>query len=181
MIAAEAEARQQQRRPHTQQHRRGRGHGSGDSTGPEPAEPVVMVVGNKCDLQSQRQISSAEGLAWARSRGAGFMETSARECVNVEETFEVLIRKVMEARRAKTNPPVKERSPAKEKSGKGSAPAAYGMQLRGQVGENFAPFPPDSPTLAEKQDGGRYGSIDLADRPGMKARRPKWLTRLRCW
>jgi GTPase KRas protein len=53
-------------------------------------QPVVVVVGNKCDLGmvgGERKISSREGLEWARARGCGFMETSARECVNVEETF----------------------------------------------------------------------------------------------
>ncbi|KAI9707663.1 MAG: hypothetical protein M1836_000624 [Candelina mexicana] len=49
--------------------------------------PVKMVAGNKCDLQGNRQIKSVQGLEWARSRGCGFMETSAREMVNIEETF----------------------------------------------------------------------------------------------
>lgn len=49
--------------------------------------PVCIVAGNKCDLQSQRQVGARQGLEWARSRGYGFMETSAREMVNIEETF----------------------------------------------------------------------------------------------
>jgi GTPase KRas protein len=49
--------------------------------------PVKIVAGNKCDLQGQRVISSKTGLEWARGRGCGFMETSAREMVNIEETF----------------------------------------------------------------------------------------------
>ena len=49
--------------------------------------PVCIVAGNKCDLQSQRQIGARDGLDWARNRGYGFMETSARETVNIEETF----------------------------------------------------------------------------------------------
>ena len=51
------------------------------------ALPVCMVVGNKCDLQSQRQVSAKDGLNWCKGRSFGFMETSAREMVNVEETF----------------------------------------------------------------------------------------------
>lgn len=50
-------------------------------------QPICMVAGNKSDLQSQRQVGAREGLEWARSRGYGFMETSAREMVNIEETF----------------------------------------------------------------------------------------------
>jgi small GTP-binding protein len=49
--------------------------------------PVRMVVGNKCDLQAARQIKSSQGLEWAQQRRCGFMETSAREMVNIEETF----------------------------------------------------------------------------------------------
>ena len=50
-------------------------------------QPVCIVAGNKCDLQSMRQVGAREGLEWARKRGHGFMETSARETVNIEETF----------------------------------------------------------------------------------------------
>ena len=49
--------------------------------------PICIVAGNKCDLAVQRQVGAREGLDWARSRGYGFMETSAREMVNIEETF----------------------------------------------------------------------------------------------
>lgn len=49
--------------------------------------PAIMVVGNKCDLAGNRQVGAQEGLEWAKSRGCGFMETSAREVVNIEETF----------------------------------------------------------------------------------------------
>ncbi|KAI7648613.1 hypothetical protein KC318_g17839, partial [Hortaea werneckii] len=60
--------------------------------------PVCMVAGNKCDLQAMRQISAKDGLQWAKGRGYGFMETSAREMVNIEETFALLVRKVVASR-----------------------------------------------------------------------------------
>ena len=50
-------------------------------------QPVKIVAGNKCDLKDGRIVSSRQGLEYARSRGCGFMETSAREMVNIEETF----------------------------------------------------------------------------------------------
>jgi GTPase KRas len=62
-------------------------------------KPIKIVAGNKCDLQSQRQVSAQVGLEWARRRGCGFMETSARNTVNIEETFALIVRRVMEARR----------------------------------------------------------------------------------
>lgn len=65
--------------------------------------PVKIVAGNKCDLQSLRQVRASEGLAWAKTRGCGFMETSAREMVNVEETFALIVRRVVEARMRAAN------------------------------------------------------------------------------
>ena len=50
-------------------------------------QPVKIVAGNKCDLKEGRVVPAREGLEWARGRGCGFMETSAREMVNIEETF----------------------------------------------------------------------------------------------
>lgn len=66
----------------------------------DPVRKVKVIAGNKCDLASQRTVSSAEGLAWARTRGMGFMETSAKLKVNVEETFALIVRRVVEARKA---------------------------------------------------------------------------------
>jgi len=62
------------------------------------ALPVCMVVGNKCDLQGQRQVSAKEGLEWCKNRAFGFMETSAREMVNIEETFARKWRKLRSSR-----------------------------------------------------------------------------------
>ncbi|KAL1642762.1 hypothetical protein SLS58_005266 [Diplodia intermedia] len=61
--------------------------------------PVKIAAGNKCDLQGMRQVTSQQGLEWARNHKCGFMETSAREMVNIEETFALLVRRVIEARR----------------------------------------------------------------------------------
>ncbi|KAI1397048.1 ras-domain-containing protein [Hypoxylon fuscum] len=71
------------------------GAGSGARTIP----PVKIVAGNKCDLQESRQVPAALGLEWARKRGCGFMETSARLEVNIEETFALIVRRVVEGRR----------------------------------------------------------------------------------
>lgn len=81
--------------------------------------PVKIVAGNKCDLKDARVIPARDGLEYARKHGCGFMETSARDMVNIEETFAckfllgcafweglwwllttaVLVRRVVEARR----------------------------------------------------------------------------------
>ncbi|RFU35425.1 hypothetical protein B7463_g895, partial [Scytalidium lignicola] len=72
------------------------GNGSTDGW----VKPVKIVAGNKCDLQESRQVPAQVGLDWARTRGCGFMETSARNTVNIEETFALIVRRVVEARRA---------------------------------------------------------------------------------
>lgn len=61
--------------------------------------PVKIITGNKCDLKEGRVVGAREGLEYARKHGCGFMETSAREMVNIEETFALLVRRVVEARK----------------------------------------------------------------------------------
>ncbi|KAK4247184.1 P-loop containing nucleoside triphosphate hydrolase protein [Corynascus novoguineensis] len=73
--------------------------GGGPGTSGKMVPPVKIVAGNKCDLQESRRVPAAAGLEWARRRGCGFMETSARLEVNIEETFALIIRRVVEARR----------------------------------------------------------------------------------
>ncbi|KAI9052599.1 hypothetical protein LZ554_003942 [Drepanopeziza brunnea f. sp. 'monogermtubi'] len=74
------------------------GLGTGANAG-GPVKPIKIVAGNKCDLQESRQVSAQMGLEWARKHNCGFMETSARNTVNIEETFALIIRRVVEARR----------------------------------------------------------------------------------
>lgn len=54
----------------------------------------VLVVGNKSDLESERQVSYEEGLAFARSLNCPFLETSAKQRINVEEAFYGLVRNI---------------------------------------------------------------------------------------
>jgi GTPase SAR1 family protein len=56
--------------------------------------PVKIIAGNKCDLKDGRVIGAREGLEYARKHSCGFMETSAREMVNIEETFARIIHPV---------------------------------------------------------------------------------------
>lgn len=48
---------------------------------------VIMLIGNKCDLDSRREVRREEGEAFAREHGLIFMETSAKTAANVEEAF----------------------------------------------------------------------------------------------
>jgi GTPase KRas len=75
------------------------GYAFGSGSGAKTVPPVKIIAGNKCDLQESRQVPAAVGLEWARRRGCGFMETSARLEVNIEETFALIVRRVVEGRR----------------------------------------------------------------------------------
>ena len=45
------------------------------------------MVGNKCDLEEERVVSKEEGQKLADSLGISFLETSAKEKVNIDEVF----------------------------------------------------------------------------------------------
>jgi len=48
---------------------------------------VIMLIGNKSDLEARRDVKKEEGEAFAREHGLIFMETSAKTAANVEEAF----------------------------------------------------------------------------------------------
>jgi Ras-related protein Rab-2A len=48
---------------------------------------VIMLVGNKCDLDHRREVPREEGEAFAKQNGLLFVETSAKEAINVQEAF----------------------------------------------------------------------------------------------
>ena len=48
---------------------------------------TIMLIGNKSDLDSKRQVSAEEGANFAREHGLIFLETSAKTAANVEEAF----------------------------------------------------------------------------------------------
>lgn len=54
--------------------------------------PCSVLVGNKSDLESSREVTTAEGLALARRFKIGFLEASAKLAVNVNESIHELIR-----------------------------------------------------------------------------------------
>ena len=51
-------------------------------------------VGNKCDLEEERVVPKEEGQALADEYGCPYYETSAKDHVNVDESFSQLVREV---------------------------------------------------------------------------------------
>lgn len=52
----------------------------------------MMLVGNKCDLEEKREVSSQEGKEKAKQFESSWKEASAKTRVNVEEAFYDLVR-----------------------------------------------------------------------------------------
>lgn len=49
-----------------------------------PSDKYLVVVGNKCDLELQREVMTSDGKEFAETIGASFVETSAKTGENVD-------------------------------------------------------------------------------------------------
>jgi GTPase KRas len=67
---------------------------AGNYTGPAP----VMLVGNKSDRVTEREVSTQEGNALAKELGCDFVEASAKNCINVEKAFYDVVRNLKRQR-----------------------------------------------------------------------------------
>lgn len=76
----------------------------------------MVLVGNKCDLDDERDVKKEEGESLAAEFGCPFFETSAKDHINVDECFRELVREV---RRFKEQEPPKSDGSGDGKSGSG--------------------------------------------------------------
>ncbi|KAJ5078305.1 ras-like protein rasd [Anaeramoeba ignava] len=63
----------------------------------------MIIVGNKSDLENERQVSSGEGQDLAKTFGCPYIETSAKTRINVEEAFFGLVREIRKVKFGKTD------------------------------------------------------------------------------
>ena len=74
---------------------------------------LKFLVGNKCDLQHKRQVTTDQGKELAKQYGIQFfLETSAKDTVNIDSLFEGITRTFLE----KSNTTNKRESTKKEKN-----------------------------------------------------------------
>jgi GTPase KRas len=72
----------------------------GGSFGPAP----VMLVGNKCDRHTEREVSTQEGYSLAKELGCDFVEASAKNCINVEKAFFDVVRQLRRQKQQQIRP-----------------------------------------------------------------------------
>lgn len=103
-----------------------------------PDDTPIFLVGNKCDLESQREVTADEADRYAKANGMLFIETSAKASTNVEKAFEWLAKQILE---------VEERREAK---------VAAEAAANGAVGPAAARVRPT------EQGGAESGKVDLS-------------------
>ncbi|POI25281.1 hypothetical protein CIB84_010969 [Bambusicola thoracicus] len=62
----------------------------------QPFQIVFLLVGHKCDLVSQREVTREEAEKLSSDCGMKYIETSAKDATNVEESFTILTRDIYE-------------------------------------------------------------------------------------
>ena len=82
----------------------------------------MMLVGNKCDLEDEREVTTEEGAALAEKLGCQFKEASAKSRKNVEESFYDLVRAIRKPKEGE----VSQTKPGVEKKGKSGKSGSSG-------------------------------------------------------
>lgn len=63
---------------------------------------VIILIGNKCDLENQRVVPTEDAKEFAEKEGLFFLETSALESTNVESAFLTVLTEIFNIVNKKT-------------------------------------------------------------------------------
>lgn len=69
-----------------------------------PKNVYKILIGNICDLESQRKVTIKEGRDFAAKYGMKFFETSAKEPTNVSDAFLAMTRELIKSEDSKEDP-----------------------------------------------------------------------------
>ena len=83
-----------------------------------PQSVPVVLVGNKCDLEAQREVSAEDGMSLAASWNVPYLEASAKTRTNVKEIFLEAVRMVMETQTAASGTEEAASTPQKKEKSK---------------------------------------------------------------
>ena len=56
----------------------------------------ILLIGNKCDLEDKRKVAKEDGEKQAKDNGFLFFETSCKDNINIQETINALVNKIIE-------------------------------------------------------------------------------------
>jgi len=84
-------------------------------------EVPFVLVGNKCDLEEDREISYEKGQQLAKELKCPFLEASAKTRLNVVEAFETLVHEIKRFRNQTPGNDVVTEDPNKDKANKAKA------------------------------------------------------------
>ena len=81
-------------------------------------EPMVVLVGNKCDMGAQREVTTEEVRRFAEDKNFSmFMETSAKQGTNIEKLFESICKELVELHRTSQKIVNKRKNPSVASAG----------------------------------------------------------------
>lgn len=83
---------------------------------------VIILIGNKCDLENQRAVPTEDAKEFAQKEGLFFLETSALEATNVEPAFMTVLTEIF-------NIVNKKNLVADEEQGNGNVPSLSGKKI----------------------------------------------------
>jgi Ras-related protein Rab-11A len=83
-------------------------------------ECLIMLVGNKMDLNDMRQVDVRDGRSFARKNGLAFIETSALDATGVETAFQRILQEIY-------NTQARKQLKAESKSERNSSNATHGV------------------------------------------------------
>ena len=63
----------------------------------------MVLVGNKCDIIEERKIPKEDGQEFAKNKKIKFFEVSAKEGININESFEFLVKEILKSFSPKEN------------------------------------------------------------------------------
>ena len=58
----------------------------------------MLIIGNKSDLNEDREVTTEQGKEFAAKNGINYLETSSKMHIGVDEAFETLVKKILEQR-----------------------------------------------------------------------------------
>ena len=89
------------------------------------ANIVVMLAGNKSDLNHLRSVPEEDGQAFSEKEGLSFLETSALEVINVEKAFHTILSEIHQT--------VSKKALAAQESASSNGRSMYGTTINQQT------------------------------------------------